>query len=160
MTTSFQEQLDNLARRVSAIEHELTPRRAPVTETPARAPWPARPAPAPPPRREPPRPAPPRRELPGIEISDLIGARALATAGGVVTLLGVVFFFVLAVDHGWIGHEGRVGLGGAASVLLVLAGIELRRRYGTTHAALAAAGAGIAGAYVTLLAASAACVVP
>src|SRR6516165_10704549 len=109
MTTSFQEQLDDLARRVSAIEHELTPRRAPVTETPARAPWPARPAPAPPPRREPPRPAPPRRELPGIEISDLIGARALATAGGVVTLLGVVFFFVLAVDHGWIGHEGRVG---------------------------------------------------
>jgi hypothetical protein len=154
MTTSVQEQLDDLTRRVAAIEHELMPRRAPVTETPARAPWPA-PAAHTAPRREPPRPAPPRRELPRLEVSDLLGARALAIAGGVVTLLGVGFFFVLAVDHGWIGHAGRVGLGGAASVLLVLAGIELRRRYGTTHAALAAAGAGIAGAYVTLLAATA-----
>jgi uncharacterized membrane protein len=71
-----------------------------------------------------------------------------------VTLLGIVFFFVLAVHNGWIGPVGRVALGAAASALLLGAGIELRRRFGVTHAALAAAGAGIGGAYVTLLAAT------
>ena len=54
-----------------------------------------------------------------------------------MTLLGIVFFFVLAVNRGWIGQVGRVSLGAAASLCLLLAGIELRRRYGETHAALA-----------------------
>ena len=51
--------------------------------------------------------------------ADLLGARALAWAGGIVTLLGVVFFFVLAVNRGWIGPVERVGLGALASVLLL-----------------------------------------
>jgi uncharacterized membrane protein len=71
-----------------------------------------------------------------------------------VTLLGIVFFFILAVDRGWIGPVGRVGLGAAASLLLFSAGLELRRRFGTTDTALAAVGAGMAGLYVTLLAAT------
>ena len=36
-----------------------------------------------------------------VSAADLVGAKALAFAGGVVTLLGVVFFFVLAVNRGW-----------------------------------------------------------
>jgi hypothetical protein len=96
----------------------------------------------------------PRPEPVEIDFSALFGPKALAIAGGVVTLLGVVFFFILAVDRGWVGPVGRVALGGSASTLLFLTGLELRRRFGTTHAALAAVGSGIAGAYATLLAAT------
>jgi uncharacterized membrane protein len=93
--------------------------------------------------------------LPSFDVSDLFGARALALAGGIVTLLGIVFFFVLAVNRGWIGPGARVSLGAAASLVVFLAGLELRRRVGATFSALAAVGAGIAGGYVTLLAAAA-----
>jgi hypothetical protein len=95
-------------------------------------------------------PRPPRKQL---EL-DLLGPRALAIAGGIVTLLGIVFFFVLAVNRGWIGPYGRVALGGIASMLVFAAGLELKRRYGTTYSALAAVGAGLAGGYATLLSAA------
>ena len=91
---------------------------------------------------------------PRFELSDLLGPRALAITGGIVTLLGIVFFFVLAVNRGWIGPTGRVALGGVAAALVFGGGLELRRRYGTTHAALAAVGAGLGGGYATLLAAA------
>ena len=88
-----------------------------------------------------------------ISAADLMGAKALAFAGGVVTLLGVVFFFVLAVNRGWIGPGMRVACGGVASAIVFGAGLWLQRRYETTYSALAAVGSGIAGAYATLLAA-------
>jgi uncharacterized membrane protein len=100
-------------------------------------------------------PAPAQPTLTMQELSEWLGARALALAGGFVTLLGIVFFFVLAVNRGWIGPTGRIGLGAAASAVVFLAGFELRRRYGETYSALAAAAAGIAGGYATLLAAGA-----
>jgi uncharacterized membrane protein len=83
----------------------------------------------------------------------LLGARGLALVGGAVTLLGIAFFFVLAANHGWIGPLARVSLGGGASALVFAAGLVLRSRYGQLHSAIAAAGAGVAGAYTTLLAA-------
>jgi len=164
-----------LAGRVARLEHELAELRLLVAGSPvAAAP---RPAPAPPPRPQPPvtpppstvppllpgasapsrprpRPEPsrPRREL---DLSKLLGALGLAWAGGIVTVLGIVFFFVLAVNRGWINAELRLGFGAAASVAVFSAGFWLHRRFGTTHAALAAVGAGIAGAYATLLAAAA-----
>jgi uncharacterized membrane protein len=95
------------------------------------------------------------REVRLPDLADLLGAKALAWAGGVVTLLGVVFFFVLAVNRGWIGPGTRVGLGAAASLLVFVAGLLLERRYGALYSALAAVGAGIAGGYATLLAATA-----
>jgi uncharacterized membrane protein len=101
-------------------------------------------------------PPPPRRfEPPEFDFSAWLGARALALTGGAVTVLGVVFFFVLAVDRGWIGPMARVSLGAAASALLFGAGVWAHRRYGDTDAAVAAAGAGIAGGYATLLFAAA-----
>ncbi len=90
-----------------------------------------------------------------VDWADFLGARALAIAGGLVTVLGIVFFFALAVNRGWIGPELRVGLGVLTSALVFGGGFELRRRYGDTYAALAAVGAGIAGAYATLLFAAA-----
>ena len=41
-------------------------------------------------------PRPPREPL---DLSVLLGARALAWTGGAATLLGIVFFFVLAVEQ-------------------------------------------------------------
>ena len=114
---------------------------------PTKPPPAARPAPPPPAP-----PAKPRRE---IDFSALFGAFGLAVAGGIVTVLGIVFFFVLAANRGWIGPELRLAFGAAASVGVFAAGFWLRKRFGTTHAALAAVGAGIAGAYATLLAATA-----
>jgi uncharacterized membrane protein len=35
-----------------------------------------------------------------LDVGGLLGAQGLAWAGGIVTVLGVVFFFVLAVNRG------------------------------------------------------------
>ncbi|HSO01369.1 MAG TPA: DUF2339 domain-containing protein, partial [Gaiellaceae bacterium] len=93
--------------------------------------------------------------LPRLEAADLLGARGLALAGGVVTLLGIVFFFALAASNGWIGPVARVLLGGAASALALAAGVVVQARFGKLYAAVAAAGAGISGGYATLLFAAA-----
>ena len=110
----------------------------------------------------PPPPSPPKapRPVPVVEPREpfdwtvLLGARALAWTGGVVMLLGIVFFFVFAVERGWIGNEVRVALGTFASAAALGAAVWLRRRFGETYASLSAAGAGIAGLYATLLAAT------
>jgi uncharacterized membrane protein len=69
--------------------------------------------------------------------------------------LGIGFFFVLAANRGWIGPDERIALGATASALVFGAGIVLHMRYGQFWTALAAVGAGIAGAYATLAAAAA-----
>jgi uncharacterized membrane protein len=159
-----------LEGRVQELQEAVSELRVPEP-APTPAPRPAAP-PAPPPRAaaEPPppapQPAPPApRPAPAasarsfdwgrtLSTADLMGAKALAIAGGVVTLLGVVFFFVLAVNRGWIGPGTRVACGAVASGALLLTGLWLHRRYETTYASLAAVGAGIAGFYATLLAAT------
>jgi uncharacterized membrane protein len=90
-----------------------------------------------------------------ITLPKLTGPQILAWSGGVATLLGIVFFFVLANNRGWIGPAERVSMGAIASALVFGAGFWARRRYDVTVAALTAAGAGIAGGYATLLAAAA-----
>ena len=160
--------LDQAERRLRSLERELADLRRLVAPP---APIRPEPAPAPPSRAaaervrgsEPPGPparpvVPPVRERaprPRRSLADLLDGRALAVAGGVVTLLGVVFLFVLAVNRGWIGPTERVLAGAFVSGLLVAAGFVARRRYGQLDAALAAVGAGLAGGYATLLAATA-----
>lgn len=163
----------DLAARIAAAERRLDALRAEITELRrltgapaahgASEPSPVRPEPQRTPVRPPERDRsvapPPRDRVPAwarnVSLGDLLGARALAWAGGVVTLLGVVFLFVLAVDRGWIGPEARVGIGALASVLVFVAGIEVNRRFGRLYSGLGAVGAGIAGAFATLLAANA-----
>ena len=158
-----------LERRVIELQDAVDKLRAGVRPAPqaAQQPKPAVTLPPTPPRTPtpPPRPAavraPEPRRAPSrsfdwgrtVSAADLMGAKALAFAGGIVTLLGVVFFFVLAVNRGWIGPELRVACGGIASAVVFGAGLWLERRYERTYSALAAVGVGIAGAYVTLLAA-------
>ncbi len=96
-----------------------------------------------------------RRERRQIDFGVLLGARGLAWTGGAVTVLGVVFFFALAVDRGWIGPIERVSLGALASALIFGGGLLIQRRYGNSYASLSAVGAGIAGGYATLLFAAA-----
>ena len=141
---------------IYVIEHNLSHRRAPQPAA-SRQPFPtpsAPPASAKAPAQPPAPPREPRSPRPRIEL-DLLGPRALAIAGGIVTLLGIVFFFVLAVNRGWIGPNARVALGAIAASLVFGSGLELKRRYGTTYSTLAAVGAGIAGGYATLLSAAA-----
>jgi len=153
----FTRRIQALERRVRKLEPLPAPAPAPQPKPEAApAPRPTRaPAPAPAPA---PRPVGPSR-TPSfdwgrtVSAADLLGAKALAFAGGVVTLLGVVFFFVLAVNRGWIGPELRVACGGIASALVFAGGMWLHRRYGRTYSALSAVGVGIAGGYATLLAA-------
>jgi uncharacterized membrane protein len=165
----------DLARRLEALEREVADLRRTVraAPTPAAKPQPARVAapavsrttPQLPPRRPaahsrhpslPPttrRPAaPPRRAQ--LTVADLLSAQSLAWIGGAVTLLGIVFFFVLAVNRGWIGPVARVSLGAIASTLVFCGGLYLHRRFGRVYSAYGAVGAGIAGGYTTLLAAT------
>ena len=160
---------DHLLLRLSAVEDRLQALQDEVlsiraalaarTVTPAPAPAPAptvgAPPPAPEPAPAPVRPAaPPPRPPRELDLAALLGPKALAWAGGVVTLLGVVFFFVLAVNRGWIGPEARVACGGIASAIVFGSGLWLRRRFGETYSSYAAVGAGIAGGYATLAAAT------
>jgi uncharacterized membrane protein len=156
--TELMDRLDTFESRLRGMETELYELRRL-----ARAQQPAEPVsdtvlvsdtfvaspPAPP--KPPPVVTPPKEPF---DWTILLGARALAWTGGVVMLLGIVFFFVLAVERGWIGNEARVTLGALASSVALGAAIWLRRRFGDTYASLSAAGAGIAGFYATLLAAT------
>lgn len=172
MSAQVLARLDRLETELRNLERELRSIRATVLAVDAVSPEAERIASVPPPLRSAPvAPAAPRtepeargwerevkllkRELPSIDLAALVGARGLALAGGVVTLLGVVFFFVLAANNGWIGPLARVLLGGGASALVFAGAIVLHARYGRLHASVAAAGAGIAGGYATLLAAAA-----
>ncbi len=170
MSSTPGERLEELERRLAKIERELEEARvllglrkaepAPPAEPAPRFTPPARvEAPVPPSAPVEPRPAPavPRpRWFEGshdLQLADLLGARALAWAGGVVTLLGIVLFFALAVNRGWIGPGTRCVLGALASAIVFAGGVTLRRRFGETFSSPAAVGAGIAGGYATLLAA-------
>jgi hypothetical protein len=157
-----EDEVARLKSEVHAPRHAARPapgvpeREPEPPRVPAPKPIPAEPAPT---ARETPLPPPPEREpafdwRDRLESADLLGAKALAWTGGVVTLLGVVFFFVLAANRGWIGPDIRIACGAAASAIVFGSGFWLRRRFGDTFASLAAVGAGIAGSYATLLAAA------
>ena len=162
MDEQLEERIDRFGRTLAELQAELAELRRMAAASPA--PEPLRPrVPEPPTQAVVAAPAPERaverretrRERPQVRVADLLGARALAWSGGAVTLLGVVLLFALAVNRGWIGPWERCGIGFAASAFVFVGGLWLRRRYGTTYSALAAVGAGIGGAYASLLAAGA-----
>lgn len=70
-----------------------------------------------------PQPARPRRLGASLEPS-----RVLAWGGAGVTLLGVVFLLVLAVQQDWLGPAARVAGGAVLAALLVAAGWWMHRR--------------------------------
>ena len=86
---------------------------------------------------------------------DLLGPRGFAIVGGAVTALGVILLFVLAANRGWITPGDARSLRRLVSALAVGAGFAIRHRYGQLQASLGAVGAGIAGGYASLAAATA-----
>lgn len=90
----------------------------------------------------------------GTSLGDFLGGRALAWLGGIATLLGIVLLLALAISHGWLGHEARVGLAAAGSAALMAAGIWLHARRGRSEAAVAMVGAATAASFATLIVAA------
>lgn len=88
-------------------------------------------------------------------IEDLLGRRLLALVGGAAFLLGVAFLVALAVERGWIGETARVVLAFLAAGCVLGAGVWLHERHGRLQATLAMVGAGLAGLFLALTAASA-----
>jgi uncharacterized membrane protein len=86
---------------------------------------------------------------PEFSVADLVGGRVLAWVGGAPTLLGVVFFLMLAISRGWIGVEARVVMAGLASAALAAAGVWLHDRHARTEASLTMVGAGAGGLFAT-----------
>jgi uncharacterized membrane protein len=166
MSDQLDERLDRFERKLRDLQAELTDLRrlarrpAPPPSASPDASW-GRVVEAPPVAPRAPRPAPKHVPAPAPiasparRLGDALAARALAVAGGAVTLLGVVLLFALAVNRGWIGPWQRCAIGAIASILVFAGGLWLRRRYGQAYSALAAVGAGIGGAYATLVSAAA-----
>jgi uncharacterized membrane protein len=117
------------------------PRTAPVIASPRPAPViaPPRPAPQPKPAREP------------IALEDFLGGRVLAWIGGVAVIAGLAFLLTVAISRGWIGESGRTALAAAVSTALLIAGARAREKRVRNDAALAAAAAGVAGLFGTLV---------
>jgi uncharacterized membrane protein len=80
----------------------------------------------------------------GFSFERSIGQRWFAAAGALIVVVGVVLFFKLAYDLGWIGNlspAARCAAGGLFGAALLVAGEWLRRHAG----AIAAAGVSAAG---------------
>lgn len=85
------------------------------------------------------------------------GTRLLAWVGGAVTLLGIVFLLVLAIQQGWLGPGVRV-LGGAglgACLLACAAWVDRQSPEAGRAAAFALVATGIATLYLDVLASTA-----
>jgi len=124
----------------------------PVPSAPAARRAPARAVPVPPPpddrdARDGPTAAERLRE-------HLSGARGLAIIGGAVLILGLAFLYVLASQRGILGPRDRTLTGALVSLALVGGGIALERRRENLVGALAATGAGIAGLFLSVVAAT------
>ena len=150
---SLESNLDELRRRVVALQRAQTvqpPRPAPE---PAAAP--VRPA-APAPRASPPEPAPPPPAAPKIPIDweRWVGIRGAAALGGIALALAGLLFFQYSIQHGLISRSMRVALGIAVGVSC-LGGSEWIRRRGFKPASEGLAGAGVVVLYAALWAGSA-----
>jgi uncharacterized membrane protein len=98
--------------------------------------------------------APPRARRPRrkpVELEELIGGRVLAWLGAIAVLAGLAFLLTVAISRSWLGQDARTALAAIASLGLLAAGVWLHERRGRTEASLAAAGAGLAGCFATLV---------
>lgn len=168
---SLRRQMDKLNRRLTVLEREaaeaasaqtLEARRA---EPPGGATKPVSPRFAPPgettPEMRPVRekhvvseePAEPQvgAAVAAPSAEEYLGGRVLGWVGALAILAGVVFFFGMAIDRGWIDETTRIVLATVLCVALLGAGAWLHEKKGQTEAALAAMATGLAGLFVTLV---------
>ena len=146
---ALERELRDLEARFEAVEAAVNPRPRTVVSPPSA-------------------PAAPRKPLrgrpslalgwdlsPSPKLEDLLGGRLLALVGGAAFLLGIAFLVALAIERGWVGETTRVVLAFLGSGLVLGVGLWLHERHGRTQATLAMVGAGIAGLYLSLAAATA-----
>jgi len=86
-----------------------------------------------------------------IDLEDFLGGRVLAWTGGVAVVAGLAFMLTLAISRGWIGYTGRTSFAAALSLGLLIAGARQRERRVRNDASLAAAAAGVAGLFGSLV---------
>lgn len=79
-------------------------------------------------------------------------ARVLAVVGAGITLIGVAFLLVMAIQMGFFGPLARVLSGALLSAALIGAAVVVRGRTATTNAALGLAATGVATGYLDVLA--------
>lgn len=84
----------------------------------------------------------------------LRGPRGLAVIGGTILILGLAFLYVFASQQGILGPKGRTITGALISFALIGAAIAIQHRYKQLVGAVAAMGAGLAGLYLALVAAT------
>ncbi len=75
----------------------------------------------------------------------------LAWLGGIAVIAGLAFLLTVAISRGWIGESGRTALAAAISTALLVFGARAREKRVRNDAALAAAAAGVAGLFGTLV---------
>lgn len=97
---------------------------------------------------------PARRPLERPDFEDLLGGRVLAWIGGIAVVLGLAFFFALAVSRGWIGEGARCVIGTAVAASLLGLGVWLREKRGRIEASMAAAASGLAGLFLAIVVAT------
>jgi uncharacterized membrane protein len=168
------QRLHALERRIRSLEtaadlrafaqHDVPARSAPAETPPADAaasPAPsvfaAPPAPSvfaappPPPPAAPPAPGP-ADDFGWRSLEGRLGGTWLSRVGALVVTIGIALFLKYAFDSGWIQPAGRVALGVAAGVALLVVGERLQRAaYRVPAQALVAAG--IAALYLSIFAA-------
>lgn len=96
----------------------------------------------------------PKRPVDDRPLLDRLGPQAFAWAGGIAMLLGIVFFFVLAVRRGWVDEELRVLLGLGVSLGLMGVALRLHATLADSPAPVACAAVAIGGLFTTLVAAT------
>lgn len=151
--------LDDLTRRIDAIERLLALRSGgiPRKDEPAER---AALSPAPPPRRARPPVLPLRtlaaREEPTrVDIERFVGARVFAVLGALVVVAGAALFLKLAWDQGWFNLLTDAGkcIGAAAFGFALLGVGEVARRKWGAWASIGCTGAGVGVLYASAYAA-------
>ncbi len=88
-----------------------------------------------------------------LDIESLVGGHWFAIAGGLVVLLGLVFFFQFAIREGWIQKISpamRCGMGGMLGLGFLATGEFLKRKL-NAWAAVGVSGAGVGALFISTL---------
>ncbi|HSP89564.1 MAG TPA: DUF2339 domain-containing protein [Vicinamibacterales bacterium] len=101
-----------------------------------------------------PAPAPPKAPATGLDesLESRIGGRWLLYIGTAALVIGIGFFVKYAFDNDWIGETGRVLIGAAIGLAMILGGHRIARRGYPLYGQIVAGG-GFATLYISVFAA-------
>jgi len=144
-----------LAAKRAAAAQDTAPAPPPESLAPAVAAAPVKPAEFKRPVEAPvPVPAPARAPVAGLDesLESRIGGRWLLYIGTAALVIGIGFFVKYAFDNDWIGEAGRVLIGAAIGLAMILGGHRVARRGYPLYGQIVAGG-GFAALYISVFAA-------